>query len=190
MSDLTVLVVDDEPAVADGQAARLSDEYAVTTAYDGRAALETAAAAEPDVVLLDRRMPGLSGEEVLRELRAGPLDLRVAMLTGVEPDGDVLAMPFDDYLLKPVDRDELSATVDGLAARATYDERLQEYFSLASKVAVLETEHDEETLAELSEYDDLRTELSAAKASLDNRLDALGADGFDVAIDDELLTRS
>ncbi|MFB6127394.1 MAG: HalX domain-containing protein [Halolamina sp.] len=190
MSDLTVLVVDDEPAVADGQAARLSDEYAVTTAYDGRAALETAATAEPEVVLLDRRMPGMSGDAVLRELRRGPLDPRVAMLTGVEPDGDILAMPFDDYLVKPVAGDDLLATVEGLAARATYDEQLQEYFSLASKIAVLETEHDDETLAELSEYDELQSELTELKATLDDRLDDLGTEGFGVAIDDELLAQS
>jgi len=186
MPDRTVLVVDDEPAVADGQAARIEDRYRVETAYGGREALSTVGAVDPDVVLLDRRMPDLSGGEVLRRLRDRPGSVRVAVLTGVPPDGDVLAMPFDDYLVKPVDAEALRSTVEALCTRATYDEQLQEFFATASKVAALETEHDEEALASMPEYGRLRERLEESKATLDERLDEIGAAGFDVAIDLEI----
>lgn len=190
MVDRTVLIVDDEPAVADGWAAWLEDRYRVETAYDGHEALSAASAVDPDVVLLDRRMPGLSGAEVLCRLKDRPEAARVAMLTAVQPDGDVLAMPFDDYLLKPVDPDELRSTVEVLFTRASYDEQLQVFFSVASKVAALETERDEAELAAMPEYDRLCERLNELKSTLDDRVDEIGAAGFDVAIDTRISGRN
>lgn len=98
----TVLFVDDEPALADGHAAQLADRYDTRTAYDGRAALERLDG-DVDVVFLDRRMPGPDGETVLGAIRDRGDDCRVVMLTGVEPDADVVEMGYDEYLVKPVD---------------------------------------------------------------------------------------
>jgi CheY-like chemotaxis protein len=65
----TVLIADDEAAIVDGQAARLTDEYRVRRAYGGHEALEQVGE-EVDVALLDRRMPDLSGDEVLDRIRS------------------------------------------------------------------------------------------------------------------------
>lgn len=111
----TVLFVDDEPALADGHAAQLSDRYDTRTAYDSRSAIETVDDAI-DVVFLDRRMPGTRGEAILESIREEGYDCRVVMLTGVEPDVDVVEMGFDEYLLKPTGADELRETVDRLLA--------------------------------------------------------------------------
>jgi len=54
-----------------------------------------------DVVLLDRMMPGMSGQEVLAAIRERGLDCRVAMVTAVDADFDVIEMGFDEYLGKP-----------------------------------------------------------------------------------------
>lgn len=116
----TVLFVDDEPALADGHAAQLSDEHDTRTAHDGRSALETLDA-DVDVVFLDRRMPGLTGEEVLEAIRENGYDCRVVMLTGVEPAADIVEMGFDEYLVKPVGADELRATVDRLLTEGPVD---------------------------------------------------------------------
>lgn len=64
----TVLVVDDEPDVADAYAAQLDDQYIVSTAYGGDEALERIDVSV-DIVLLDRRMPSTSGDEVLERIR-------------------------------------------------------------------------------------------------------------------------
>lgn len=108
----TVLFIDDEPALADGYAAIL-DEYDTHVAYGGRAGLERLDETI-DVLCLDRRMPGMSGEEVLAAVREEGYDCHVVLLTGVEPDEEVLELGFDDYLVKPIDKDALRETVDRL----------------------------------------------------------------------------
>lgn len=114
MSDApTVLYVDDEPAIADGYAAKLH-EYDTRTAYTGRAALEQLDETV-DVVFLDRRMPGMSGKDVLEAIRERDYDCRVVMVTGVEPDDDIVEMGFDEYLVKPVEVTQLQETVERLA---------------------------------------------------------------------------
>ncbi|MFC7236449.1 HalX domain-containing protein [Halosegnis marinus] len=177
----TVLVVDDEAAVAEGHAAQLSDEYEARVAIGGHEAL-SAMNDGIDVVLLDRRMPDLDGEAVLERLREGGYDCRVAMLTGVDPDFDIIDMGFDDYLKKPVSADALNETVGGLLRRSRYDTRLRRYFSLASKVAVLETEHDRAELAAEPDYVELCERLAELRAELDDTLDELSTrDGYAVA---------
>lgn len=113
----TVLLVDDEPAIADGHAAVLEEEagYDTRTAYRGDEALEVMDD-DVDAVVLDRRMPGATGREVLESIRDAGYDCRVVMLTGVEPDADVVEMGFDAYVVKPVDEGELAGTIDDLLA--------------------------------------------------------------------------
>lgn len=179
-TSLTVLIADDEPGLADGHAAQLP-QHDVRTAYDGTEALE-ALTDEVDVVFLDRRMPGLSGDEVLEHIRDRNLDCRVAMLTGVEPDVDIISMGFDEYLTKPISREELHEAIDRMRRRSTYDAKLQEFFSLASKRAALETEHSPEDLADRPEFQQLCERLDATREELDKALEELPEkDGYAVA---------
>lgn len=106
----TVLFADDQRALADGHAAQLPDEYDVRTVYDGQQALD-ALGEDVDVAVLDRRMPKLTGDAVLEAVRDGGYDCRVVMLTGIEPEEDIVEMGFDEYLVKPVDGDVLRETV-------------------------------------------------------------------------------
>lgn len=152
-----VLMVDDEKKVADAYALRLEGVADVTVAYGGREALEAIEEhTPPDVVLLDRHMPGLSGDEVLDRLRERDVRTRVIMVTAIDPDLDVLDMPFDDYLSKPVEREDLRAAVDQQCQVLAYD-LLGEYFRLESTRAVLESElppdeaEDNDRLADISD---------------------------------------
>lgn len=167
--DPVVLVVEDEPDLADLYAAWLDDDYEVRTAYGGHEALE---ALDDDVavVLLDRRMPGLSGDEVLEAVRERGIDCRVGMVTAVEPDFDIVAMGFDDYLVKPVTRGALRETVEALVRRADYDAGVQEMFALASKKALLEAEKTEAELAESEEYRELAEDFEDLREELDETL--------------------
>lgn len=134
--DGTVLVVDDDDDLADTCRFWLRDDWDVHVAYDGNAALD---AYDPsvDVVLLDRRMPVVSGDEVLRRLRDRAGDPRVAMMTAVEPSDEIADMSFDEYLVKPVERERLRETVRALYARRTYDEDLRELYAVSAKIASL-----------------------------------------------------
>jgi DNA-binding response OmpR family regulator len=177
----TVLVVDDEADLADLYAAWLTDEYDVRTAYGGQDALEELDDAV-DVALIDRLMPDMSGDEVLSELREAGHDCRVAMVTAVEPDFDIIEMGFDDYLVKPVRRDELTETVESLLSRATYDNQLRDYFALASKRAALESQKSERELAESEPYEGLTTEFERLRAELDETVEGMDAADFEATL--------
>jgi DNA-binding response OmpR family regulator len=175
----TILVVDDEPGLADGHAARLQ-EHDVRTAYDGREALDALDEAV-DIVFLDRRMPGLSGDEVLETVRERGVNCRIVMLTGVEPSVDIVSMGFDEYLKKPVGKSELQNAVKRMLRRSDYDAKLQEYFSLAAKRATLETESAADVEC-TQEYDELCRRLEAIERELDEALENLpDDDGYVVA---------
>ncbi len=117
----TILVVDDEPAMVGMVAALLGEEgYQIVTAYDGETALRRHAEERPDLVILDRRLPRLSGDEVCRGIRA-VANTPVLMLTGErgsEERARLLDLGADDYLEKPFSRKELSARVRALLRRA------------------------------------------------------------------------
>ncbi|WP_415379445.1 response regulator [Halosimplex sp. TS25] len=152
VEDPRVLMVDDEKRVADAYALRLEDVADVAVAYGGEEALAVLDEQRvPDVVLLDRHMPGLSGDEVLERVRERDLTTRVVMVTAIDPDLGVLDMPFDDYLSKPVEREDLCAAVDQQCQVLSY-ELLGEYFSLESTRAVFESDvstDDRERVAEI-----------------------------------------
>ena len=154
-TDLHALVVDDEREVADAYALRVRGFCDVETAYSGAEALSIIDDAAIDIVLLDRHMPNMSGDDVLAELDEQGYYGRVIMITAVDPGFDVLEMPFDEYLCKPVDRKDVRAAIDQQRQVLAY-ETLGEYFGIESKRAVLEAEmspeavHDHEGYAEIA----------------------------------------
>ncbi|MFA9415518.1 HalX domain-containing protein [Natrinema sp. HArc-T2] len=167
MTDGTeVLVVDDESRLADLFAAWLEQDWAVETAYDGEEALAKMAGTV-EIVLLDRRMPGLSGDEVLEQIRDQGYDSRVVMVTAVDPDFDIIEMGFDDYLVKPVSKDELLEMVDDVVGRSDYEADIQEYYALVSKKALLESEKTDRELATNAEYQDLCDRVDDLKGRVD-----------------------
>lgn len=161
-----VLVVEDEPDLADLYATWLRADYRVRTAYGGKEALEQLDD-EIDVILLDRRMPGLSGDEVLEAVRGRGIDCRVSMVTAVEPDFDIIEMGFDTYLVKPVTKEALIETVEELCTRGSYDAGVQELFSLSSKKALLESEKSQSSLVDNEEYQQLSERITELRAELD-----------------------
>jgi len=110
----TVLVVDDEQDIADVYQLQLQNKYEAKAAYGGREALETIDETV-DVVLLDRRMPGFSGDEVLQEIRERGFDCRVVIVSAVDKDGGV-SIPADDYYEKPMNRESLYEAVESQLA--------------------------------------------------------------------------
>lgn len=137
--NVRTLVVDDEKEVADAYALRLRGYCDVETTYDGETALSIIDESSVDIVLLDRHMPGMSGDDVLEELVEREYYGRVVMVTAVDPGIEVIDMPFDDYLCKPVEREDIRAVIDQQRQILAY-ETLGEYFSAEAKRAVLETE--------------------------------------------------
>lgn len=172
-----VLVADDERDLADLYAAWLAAAYHVKTAYGGQPALEMIDE-DVDVVLLDRNMPDLSGDEVLANIRDRGLACRVAIVTAVAPDFDILELGFDDYLTKPVRKENLVEAVERLLRRREYDTTLQEYYRLAVKRARLESEKGL-PLRNHPKYQELLSEMEDLEAELDLLTREFEAEDFD-----------
>ncbi|MFI7129654.1 response regulator transcription factor [Nonomuraea sp. NPDC050153] len=119
---MRVLVVEDELLLADAIAEWLREEtHAVDLAHDGEAALERIAVNDYDVVVLDRDLPRVHGDDVCRELVASERDARVLMLTAAAQLDDRvtgLSLGADDYLSKPFAFPELAARVLALGRRS------------------------------------------------------------------------
>jgi len=179
----TVLVVDDEPDVADAYAAQLESEYIVSTAYGGEEALDRLDASI-DVVLLDRRMPDVSGDEVLEKIRDRGLDCRVAMVTAVDPDFDIIEMPFDEYVIKPVSREELFETIERLLTCSEYENQLQEYYALTAKHATLASNKPETALTSSEQFQQLEARMDELRDSLDRALASFDDEDFEAVFRD------
>ncbi|XGI82812.1 response regulator [Halorutilales archaeon Cl-col2-1] len=162
-----VMVVDDEKDVADLFEALLSQRYDVVKAYGGEEALEKMDDTV-NVVFLDRRMPDLSGDEVLENIQEDDsLSPHVVMLTAISPDFDIIEMGFDDYLTKPVDRDDLYDAVENCLERDEYDDKVNEYLSLVNKKTVLEEEKSQEELEQSDEFSNLEDRVDELLGDLD-----------------------
>lgn len=166
-----VLVVDDEASVRESfERALAAADYDVVTAKNGGEAL---AELEPavDVVLLDRRMPGMSGDDVLEHIQEWRTNCRVVLVTAVDPDVDVVDMAFDDYITKPVRPPELIETIEQLLLFDRYETLLSEYHAKTRKATTLESAFDgdadeeNEAIAAIKEArDEVRAELEATIA--------------------------
>ena len=163
--DHTVLVVDDEQAITDTYSELLDDRYTVEVSNSGEQALATLSEGI-DVVLLDRRMPGMSGDELLEEIRARGVDCRVVMITAVDPDTNIIGMKFDEYLVKPVSEQQLHEVVERMLTRDHLDQQIQRMVNVASRLATLETKLDYEQLECSDEYDRLRSEFDSLRAEV------------------------
>lgn len=119
---IRIVVADDHPVVRDGVASTLSSTpglEVVGQASDGPEAVELVAALEPDVVVMDLRMPGGGGVEAVRELRRRGASARVLVLTTYDTDSDTIAAVeagATGYLLKDAPTETLVAAVRSTAA--------------------------------------------------------------------------
>ena len=119
-----ILVVDDEPAIVDAVAYALrASGFEVDTSGDGESALEAARANDYDVLVLDVRLPGLSGIEICRRLR-DESDVPILILTAMDAEVDrVLGLEAgaDDYVTKPFSVAELVSRVRAILRRRELD---------------------------------------------------------------------
>jgi DNA-binding response OmpR family regulator len=126
MSSKSILVVEDETAIAEAVRARLSSEgYRVRVSHDGPQAIRAASEERPDLVVLDLMLPGMDGLEVCREIQKREW-IPVLMLTARTEEADKVAgfaVGADDYLTKPFSMRELAARVRAIIRRM---ERIQD----------------------------------------------------------------
>lgn len=169
-----VLVVDDEPDVAEAQAVRLRTTYETSVAHSGEDALEQAGPGI-DAILLDRRMPDIHGDDVLAKLRDRGYEGAIIMLTAANPELNILEMEFDDYLQKPVDRETLLSTLARHLDAQDTDDSLNEFFRITSKLQLLEADRTTKQLGQSSEYAALKRRADELEQTLRAEMDEFDA---------------
>lgn len=165
-SEPTVLLVEDERHLADLYAEYLADSYRVLTAYSGEEGLDRLSD-EVDVVIIDRRMPVTSGNEVLAAIDDTEIRCRVAMITDSGPDGDVTERGYDDYLVKPVTRDDILEVTDRLIAVTRYTDALGELARKKLDRNVLDVETNRSDPSENDRFRDLEAEIERLQSIVD-----------------------
>ena len=168
----TVLIVDDEKDLTDLYAAWLEDTYEVRTAYNAEEALDRIDETV-NIVLLDRRMTGGSGDQVLAELRDRGYDCPVAMVTAVGPDLELAELGFNDYVEKPVDKADLINVIEILRLRASYSGQIERYTALLTKKVLLDREVSEDKRKTSEAYNKLQIEVKQAREAADDSLSRL-----------------
>jgi len=169
-----ILIVEDERPLADAVARGLRREgMAVDVAYDGDSGHEKVSVTRYDVVVLDRDLPGMSGDELCTEIARSAAVTRVLMLTASAEVADRvsgLSLGADDYLAKPFAFDVLAARIDRILARAArIDELKRSNLALDARIAARAIELGE-AKAELAVA---RTDRSRLMASIRGLHDAL-----------------
>jgi CheY-like chemotaxis protein len=157
----TVLIVDDEEAMAEILSTWVGERYETLVAYDGQEALDVVTE-DVDVVLLDRRMPRMGGDEFLLEMKEQGHDARVVMLTAVDPGPDIVSLPFDDYITKPVTKDVVLGVIERMLRLRKAGKAVREYHSLERRRDVLRTARQTTGVSDSEAFELLTRRLEAA----------------------------
>ncbi len=121
----TILVIDDDAELQDTIAVMLEQEgYKVVQTLDGRSGYEKALVLKPDLMLVDLRLPGMTGMEICKQLRSSQIQTPIIVLSAVGEEVDkvlLLEIGADDYVTKPFGRRELLARIRAVLRRASSD---------------------------------------------------------------------
>jgi len=156
---LKVLLVDDEKEFVESLSERLElRNLSAEVAYNGEQALQTLKQGQPDVMVLDLRMPGIDGIQVLRKVRKKHPDVAVVILSGHGTDKDqkeALRLGASAYLKKPVDVDQLVGTLHKVWSRLKKSKKAVDTLLMAAALSQAgEPEIAQEAMAELMDEED------------------------------------
>ncbi len=121
----TILLIDDDESLQDTITVMLEQEgFRVMQASDGTSGYEKALTLKPDLLIVDLRLPGMSGTEICKQLRANQIQTPIIVLSAVGEEVDkvvLLEIGADDYITKPFGRRELLARIRAVLRRASPD---------------------------------------------------------------------
>lgn len=128
----TILVIDDDDSLRDTIGVLLEQEgFRAVQAADGKTGFDRAMTLKPDLVLVDLRLPGMSGTEICKQLREAKLATPIIVLSAVGEEIDkvlLLEIGADDYVVKPFGARELIARIRAVLRRAAADGRKVAHF--------------------------------------------------------------
>ena len=163
--DPVVLIVDDEPDLASLYRSYIESACRVRVAHTGDEALDLIDA-NLDIAFLDRDLPKWSGDELVDAIRERDVDCGIVMVTARDPDLDIVDLPVDDYLTKPILPGDLQGAVEEILYRLVGGTDRQELLALVSRKIALERQFSEERLHDEREYAKLNRRISLAEDRL------------------------
>ncbi|TKX72918.1 response regulator [Halorubrum sp. GN11_10-6_MGM] len=167
-ADATILIVEDDGE----QAAEYADwlaGYAVRIAAGGERALD-ALDGDVDVVLLDGDLADPSAEELLGRIRARRPDCQIGLLSGVSVGDSVHRLDIDEYVPRPLARDELRESVARLVDHGAVESAVETYLALVARRRRIEDRKDDAELADDERYRELTGEIAARRRQVDTLL--------------------
>lgn len=166
--NIDILIAEDETRLRQLYASWLeNDGFDVHEAANGEQALNKWND-EIDVVILDRQMPDIDGDEVLEKARQKGHHAPVLMLTGVPAEVDVIGMEFDEYLTKPVSDDKLIEAVDRLLTISIIRERVREFVRVGVTIEELQRENTRSELQAHGDYQKLKQRFNQLQQEVQN----------------------
>ena len=129
----TILVIDDDESLRDTIGVMLEqDGFRAVLVGDGKTGFEKAVTVKPDLMLVDLRLPGMSGTEICKQLRAAQVKTPIIVLSAVGDELDkvlLLEIGADDYMVKPFGTRELMARIRAVLRRASPEARKTVHFA-------------------------------------------------------------
>ena len=129
----TILVIDDDESLRDTIGVMLEQEgFRAVLVGDGKTGFEKAVTLKPDLVMVDLRLPGMTGIEICKQLRANKVATPIIVLSAVGDEVDkvlLLEIGADDYVVKPFGTRELMARIRAVLRRSAADSRKVAHFS-------------------------------------------------------------
>src|ERR1700744_801063 len=123
----TILVIDDDENLRDTISVMLEEEgFRAVLAADGRSGFDKAVTLKPDLILVDLRLPGMSGIEICKQVRAAHVPTPIIVLSAVGDELDkvlLLEIGADDYVVKPFGTRELMARIRAVLRSSSPDSR-------------------------------------------------------------------
>ena len=168
-----VMIVEDEESLAQLYDHKLNDDFETIVANNAAEALKKLGP-EYSYLVLDRRLPGMSGDKILEYLRDQAYDVSVIIVSAIDPDQDVIEHPYDEYLTKSVAGDELLDAINRVEKKNRLVALFQQYIRKAQTLALLESKVDMTAKDELVEIGVLQEEVAEIEAEFSDLVSDLG----------------
>lgn len=173
--ELTTLVVDDMDGCRELYSEWLNRQTTVRTATGKADGIEQMSHAV-DLVILDRDLSGDDGRTVAVAMDEQGYDVHIVMVSWMEADFDIVEYPIDSYVEKPITEHDLLGIVEQYERQQRYQNALEEYFALSSKLAAIEAKQSPESLESNPEYARLTDRVEQKRAEVDEAIAESTAD--------------
>ena len=172
-SNKVVLVVEDEEALRNLYASWLEDEgYQTRLASDGSVALKKWND-KIDVALVDRRMPDMSGDDLVDQIREKGYHTPISMVTAVQPQMDLIELQFDRYITKPTERLHFLEVVEDLLKVSEVRSVVRDYVRTGITVHEIQQQHRDSVLETHAEFQELNDKLKKLHKQVTENIDNL-----------------